>query len=485
MRERVLRWRWIQAARSFLVETFDQDTPLGRLALVHVFMMAGDTLLAISLAGSLFFSISPDAAKGQVVLYLLLTMAPFAVVAPLLAPVLDKGRESRRKSIVLTGGTRVVICLLMAVNVHSLVLFPEAFAMLVLSKLYQVSKSAFVPTVATAMNRTKEPPNDALSGAGTIPPSFVRRGSTVKGPYELAAINARLTLIASIAGFLIALPGVGVLKLPSLGAPWVLRMDAAVFLVGTAMTLRLPRQSRHPAPSASTMTTNQDAELGNQVSGRQDTRQADHGGAKGNGMLHLDSRERLARPTEHPEALLAVTAMSVLRGSVGFLVFLLAFALRREHAGMVWYGALLAASGAGSMLGSWSVPRIRKILSLQQILALSLVIVAIAGAVAAFVGGVAIQAALGATIGLAGAIGKPSFDAIVQRYIPPMAQGRAFARFEMRLQLTWVVGGLLPVLATLPLVSGDVVIAVVASITAISYFTGRRALSHHAPSVWN
>ena len=41
-------------------------------------------MFAVSLAGSLFFSISPTAAKDKVLLYLLLTMGPFAVVAPAL-----------------------------------------------------------------------------------------------------------------------------------------------------------------------------------------------------------------------------------------------------------------------------------------------------------------------------------------------------------------------------------------------------------------
>ena len=48
--------------------------------------------VAISLAGSLFFDISPEAARGKVALYLLLTMAPFAIVAPILGPALDSMR---------------------------------------------------------------------------------------------------------------------------------------------------------------------------------------------------------------------------------------------------------------------------------------------------------------------------------------------------------------------------------------------------------
>ena len=68
--------------RSAVHDLFDQRSPFGRLALTHVLMTAGDTMFAVSLAGSLFFSISPTAAKDKVLLYLLLTMGPFAVVAP-------------------------------------------------------------------------------------------------------------------------------------------------------------------------------------------------------------------------------------------------------------------------------------------------------------------------------------------------------------------------------------------------------------------
>jgi len=68
-----------------VADLFDQRRPFGRLALTHVLMTAGDTLFAVSLAGSLFFSISPTAAQDKVILYLVLTMAPFAVVAPALA----------------------------------------------------------------------------------------------------------------------------------------------------------------------------------------------------------------------------------------------------------------------------------------------------------------------------------------------------------------------------------------------------------------
>src|ERR1700723_1456102 len=91
-------------------ELFDQRTAFGRLALVHVIMMAGDTLVTVSLAGSLFFSVSPTEAKSRVLLYLLLTIAPFAVVSPLLGPLIDKSANGRRLLVAMSALARVGLC---------------------------------------------------------------------------------------------------------------------------------------------------------------------------------------------------------------------------------------------------------------------------------------------------------------------------------------------------------------------------------------
>src|SRR5271169_5973306 len=106
--------------RDAFAELLDQRTPFGRLALTQVLATAGDTLLTVSLAGTLFFSISPHAARGRVILYLLLTMAPFALIAPLLGPVIDRSRGARRAMIVFSALGRAVVCLIMARDVHSL-----------------------------------------------------------------------------------------------------------------------------------------------------------------------------------------------------------------------------------------------------------------------------------------------------------------------------------------------------------------------------
>jgi hypothetical protein len=102
-------------------------------------------MFAVSLAGSLFFSISPDGGQGQGPPLPALDHGPFAVVAPALGPVIDRSRGARRATVVVSALGRAVLCPFLARDIHSLLLFPEAFAMLVLSKVYLVTKGALVP----------------------------------------------------------------------------------------------------------------------------------------------------------------------------------------------------------------------------------------------------------------------------------------------------------------------------------------------------
>ena len=69
--------------------------PFARLARVQLVSAAGDALFTIALAGSLFFNLDPDAARPKVALYLLLTIAPFAIVGPLIGPMIDRLRGGR------------------------------------------------------------------------------------------------------------------------------------------------------------------------------------------------------------------------------------------------------------------------------------------------------------------------------------------------------------------------------------------------------
>jgi hypothetical protein len=301
---------------------------------------------------------------------------------------------------------------------------------------------------------------------GSLVPLVVGASERPDGD-ELASANSRLGLLSSLASLGASIPAVAVLEL--LGGPWVLRLDMVVFAVGTVVALRLPVGRVLPSSWGDRAGPTRAASVdGVHVAGApQDAWDEDTPiGALG------------PRVNTHPEVILALSAMSILRGLVGFLTFLLAFSLHRNNNAPGWYGLMLAASVAGALVGVMLVPRVRRVLKEPQMLVVALWSVAIAGAVVAVVGGIVIQAVLAFVIGVASAASKPAFDALVQRYVPAPAQGRAFARFETRLQLIWVLGALLPVVVKLPLSAGDIVITAVAAVTGLSYLTSRRALRH-------
>jgi MFS family permease len=419
-------------ARQSREDLFDQSQPVGRLSAVQAAMIAGDTLVTISLAGSLFFSISPKAAESKVFFYLLFTLAPFAIVSPLLGPLIDKSRNARRAMAVISAVARAALCPFMAANIHSVLLFPLAFLVLVFSKLYLVTRGALVPEIAAGM---------APNAEGE------------KGTY--ATLNARLTLLGTVAGFVISVPGVIILK--TAGASGVLIFDSLVFLAAAVAATRLPSFS-----TAREIGSRERAnDFGNEVD---DGRNPD--------LVAL-------QPVAHPEVLLGLSAMSIIRGLQGFQIFLLAFGLRRLKVGLYFYGLALGASGIGAMVGLALVGRLRGRMTEQQILLSSLWVIAASSAGIAFWGALWAQVLLAFMVGLAGACAQPSFDAMTQRYIPAAAQGRAFARFATRQQLIWVVGSIIPVVVHFKLPQGNAVMAVIAGLGGLSYVTGRRAL--HVP----
>ena len=150
--------------------------PFARLARVQLVSAAGDALFTIALAGSLFFNLDPAAARPKVALYLILTIAPFAIVGPLIGPLIDRLRGGRRAMVIASGMGRAVLAFLMIRHLNSLLLFPEAFGALVLGKTYHVAKSAIVPGL-------------------------------VRGHEDLVEANSKLVLLSGIGGALAAGPG--------------------------------------------------------------------------------------------------------------------------------------------------------------------------------------------------------------------------------------------------------------------------------------
>ena len=126
------------------------------------------------------------------------------------------------------------------------------------------------------------------------------------------------------------------------------------------------------------------------------------------------------------------------------------------------------------------VGRIRRVLSEQQMLTASLWLVAAAGLLGWLFPHEALQALVAVAVGAAGAVAKPSFDALVQRHVRESDQGRAFARFETRLQLMWVIGSLVGVVLSLSIPAGNLVMAAVAMAGALSYMSALHGVANRA-----
>jgi len=171
------------------------------LAIAHAASAAGDAFVSVSLAGSLFFNVSPDASRQQVLLYLVITMAPLAVLSPLVGPAVDRFRRSQRFVAASFYGFRALCCLALVSTLLQLAFYPVVLLLLIASKASGVVKQTLVQTL-------------------------------VDDPEELVATNARMARFASI----VAAAGVGAAAaiFSAFGPEWSLRAGAVLFVVATS-----------------------------------------------------------------------------------------------------------------------------------------------------------------------------------------------------------------------------------------------------------
>jgi MFS family permease len=369
------------------------DSGLYRLIELHAFNAAGDAAVAISLAGTLFFA-NPGEARGQVALFLGLTMLPFAVVAPLLGPFLDRFSHGRRWAIGSTMALRACLCWLMAgaVASQSIAMFPTALGVLVASKAYGVTRAATVPRLQP------------------------------KG-LSLVKANSRISL-AGVVGAAISAPLAGLAS--TFGSQWVLRYAFVVFAGATILSILLPARA--------------DATEGEQpVSLRED-------------------QKKFRVPSSVVFALRCNAGLRMLSGFLTmYMAFLLRnYPLPGwEHRATLLMGLVIGAAGLGNTIGIGLGSVLRKVTPSITVV-VALVADAIAAVVAAVFYGLIPAIALGLTAGIAQAMGKISLDALVQRDVPERHRTSAFARTETLLQLSWVVGGFIGI--GLPLKLGSHVV---------------------------
>jgi MFS family permease len=418
--------RWFR--RSTRAEGADASG-LASLIDLHAIQSAGDALLTVALANTLFFSVAVDQARSRVALYLLITMAPFSLIAPVIGPLLDRFRNGRRYALATTLVLRAFLAWVMAGAVGSkgaFALYPAAFGALVCSKAYGVSRSAVVPRVL--------PPNVTL----------------VRG-------NARLTLWGVLAATIAAPIGQGLTWVT--GSPsWTLRLCAVVYLGGTIFAIRLPER-----------VDSSEGEVRLRRRPRR-ARPALDDGSRRDATVPRSTYRRILPPLRGigPRMTTMLRAGAGLRAFTGFLTLFLAFLIRKHPLGVFHpnadLGVIVACAALGSVLGTtlggWLKPRQPEILAIISLFSASLI-----GVVTAiwFNLGTAALAILVANISQS--LSKLGLDSVIQRDAVEHVRTSAFARSETVLQLSWVLGGfvaiLLPSNGSLGLTLGSAVLLVV------------------------
>ena len=387
------------------------DSGLSRLIELHAFNAAGDAAVAISLAGTLFFQVPTDQARGQVALFLGLTMLPFAIVAPLIGPFLDRYGQGRRWAIGATMALRGFLCWVLADAVvsESPALFPAALGCLVASKAYGVTRAAAVPRLLP----------DRLT---------------------LVKANSRISL-AGVAGAAVSAPlAVGA---SMLGSQWSLRYAFLVFVVATILAILLPARVDNPAGDKEPMWRRKRAAVPRTVVL----------GLRSNAGLRLLS------------GFLTMFMAFLLRDEP-----FPGWEARPE----LLLGLVIGAAGLGSTLGI-TLGSILRNVKPEITVVVALLADAAVTVVVAILYGLPAAVLLGLTAGLAQSFGKLSLDALIQRDVPEHIRASAFARSETLLQLSWVLGGFLGIgLPLIPEVGLGVTAAILVAWTLFVLSTLRR-----------
>ena len=358
------------------------ESGLTRLIWMHAAHYTADAMIAVCLAGTIFFSAARSEQRLQVALYLLVTMAPFALVAPFIGPALDRLQRGRRLALASTGLGRAVLAWIMAAQFdNGIALYPAAFGALVLSKAYAVLRGACLPRV--------------------LPPGM-----------SLVSANARMSMFglgaAAVGGGLLA----GIINVSD-SYPLALRVTAAVCVGAAVLALRLPAtvdSSEGEEPVSPTV---------------------------------VGTVTRSGRPAMGPHVVTALRAAGSLRGLSGFLTLFLAFWIQSTETGTaaaLALAGLVAAAAGGAVAGTALGARL-PMKHPDPVLLTAIGGVAAISVVAALSYGLGTALLVVAAAGVANALGKLCLDAIIQREVPEGQRASAFARSETLLQLAWVAGG--------------------------------------------
>ncbi|PWW65719.1 MFS family permease [Actinokineospora spheciospongiae] len=380
LRGRQLTTRAVAAFRK--AANADGADKSGLTALTYATMLnyASDAAMAVALANTLFFSAASGESKGKVALYLLITVAPFALVAPVIGPLLDRLQRGRRLAMCAVSLGQALMCVVMALHFNDWLLYPAALGKMVLSKSFTVLKAAITPRV--------------------LPPEIT-----------LAKTNARLTVFGLAAGGVFGAVAAGLANLfDSPGALW---FTVVVCVVGGVQALRIPAWVEVT-----------EGEVPASISARPDKPKRQPMGRHvvvslwGNGTVRVLTGFLM---------MFAAFATRAQNEAEPFQQLLL-------------LGLIAGAAGAGSFLGNAIGARVH-VGNPEQVVLGCVIGSLVSTLVATVVAGIATAALVGLIGAVASALAKNSLDAVIQDDLPEESRASAFGRSETVLQLGWVLGG--------------------------------------------
>jgi MFS family permease len=389
---RVAMWRGRQLGRQ-AVAAFqkaahaDGAKQSGLSALTYAVMLnyAADAAMAVALANTLFFSAAAGESQGKVALYLLITVAPFALVAPVIGPALDRIQRGRRIALAGSCVLRVLLSIIMALHFDDWGLYPAALGSMVLSKSFTVLKAAITPRV--------------------LPREIT-----------LSKTNARMTVFGLAAGAVSGAFAAGFAKLfGSEGALW---FTAALCLVNAWFCLRIPSwvevtEGEVPASLRAAPRKPKRQPMGRHVVVA----------LWGNGSIRM------------------LTGFLML-----FAAFVVRAQTEGDPAKqLLLLGVIAGAAGVGSFLGNAIGARLH-FDSPDQVVIRCLGATLVSTVLAAVVPGLLTAALVGLVGATGSSLAKISLDAVIQDDLPEESRASAFGRSETILQLAWVFGGALGVL---------------------------------------
>ncbi len=403
--------------------TADGADKSGLTALTYATManFASDAAIAVALANTLFFSAATGEDKTKVALYLLITIAPFAIIAPLIGPLLDRLQHGRRLALATSFALRTVLAMVLVFNFDSWLLYPAALGMMVLSKSFAVLKSAVTPRV--------------------LPPEI-----------DLVRVNSRLTVFGLVGGTIGAgaVAAVAAWAFGSAGALW---LCAGITAFGAYLSMRIPAwvevtEGEVPA----TLSYH-----------RSDARTE---------VLHSDTVTEVivtkSGKRKQPLGRAVVTGLwgnGTIRILTGFLTLFMAFVAKNTTGqDPLMQAAMLGGVGAAAAIGNFAGNATGARLALGRpaliVVRCTAAVVVVAAVVAAT--GNVLTAALAALVAAcASALAKVSLDASLQQDLPEESIASGFGRSETVLQLSWVFGGAMGVLLPTELWLGFAVVSVV------------------------